>query len=47
MTDCDVYGNEGGDWTDCIADQLGQDGNISADPLFVTTLTAALGPLRS
>jgi hypothetical protein len=31
---CDVYGNAGGDWVDCIADQYGVDGNFSADPLF-------------
>lgn len=31
---CDIYGNVGGDWEGCIADQLGVDGNISADPLF-------------
>jgi len=31
---CDVYGNAGGDWVDCIADQLGINGNISGDPLF-------------
>jgi hypothetical protein len=31
---CDIYGNEGGDWTGCIADQLGVNGNICADPLF-------------
>ena len=31
---CDVYGNQGGDWTGCIAGQLGTDGNIAADPLF-------------
>ncbi len=30
---CDLYGNEGGDWTGCIAEQSGQDGNIAADPL--------------
>ncbi len=34
LTCCDVYGNAGGDWTGCIADQLGVDGNICADPLF-------------
>jgi hypothetical protein len=31
---CDVFGNEGGDWAECL---LGQDkvrGNFSADPLF-------------
>lgn len=31
---CDVYGNEGGDWVGCIADQIGVNGNISLDPLF-------------
>lgn len=31
---CDIYGNEGGDWVGAIAEQLGQDGNICADPLF-------------
>jgi len=31
---CDVYGNEGGNWVDCIAGQEGTNGNFSADPLF-------------
>jgi len=31
---CDVYGNPGGDWVDCIEDQYGIDGNISEDPLL-------------
>ncbi|MCK4547805.1 MAG: right-handed parallel beta-helix repeat-containing protein [Candidatus Eisenbacteria sp.] len=31
---CDLYGNTGGDWTGCVADQLGILGNISEDPLF-------------
>jgi hypothetical protein len=31
---CDLYGNEGGDWSGCISDQYGVDGNFSADPLF-------------
>jgi hypothetical protein len=31
---CDVFGNEGGDWVGCIADQPGINGNISEDPLF-------------
>jgi len=31
---CNIYGNEGGDWTEDIEDQSGQRGNISADPLF-------------
>ncbi len=34
LTCCDIYGNEFGDWTGGIAGQLGQNGNISADPLF-------------
>ncbi len=34
---CDLYGNAGGDWTGTIAGQLGQNGNISRDPLFCTT----------
>ncbi len=29
-----IYGNAGGDWTGCIADQLGINGCFSADPLF-------------
>ncbi|MBD3237712.1 MAG: hypothetical protein GF330_13495 [Candidatus Eisenbacteria bacterium] len=31
---CDLYGNAAGDWIGCIAGQLGQNGNISADPDF-------------
>jgi hypothetical protein len=31
---CDVYGNAGGDWVDCIATQYGANGNISLDPLL-------------
>lgn len=34
LTCCDVYGNAGGDWVDCISGQFGVDGNISEDPLF-------------
>jgi hypothetical protein len=30
-----VYGNSGGDYVGCIAGQLGLNGNISADPMFV------------
>ncbi len=29
---CDLYGNDGGDWTGCIADQLGTEGNIGENP---------------
>ncbi|MFH1680470.1 MAG: right-handed parallel beta-helix repeat-containing protein, partial [Candidatus Eisenbacteria bacterium] len=31
---CDIFGNEGGNWTGNIASQLGQNGNIEEDPLF-------------
>ena len=31
---CDIYGNNGGDWIGHIADQLGVNGNICADPMF-------------
>ncbi len=31
---CDIYGNTGGDWVGCIADQEGVNGNFSASPIF-------------
>jgi len=31
---CDVWGNEGGDWTGLLAGQDEADGNLSSDPLF-------------
>ena len=31
---CDLHGNDSGDWTGCVAGQLGVDGNIALDPLF-------------
>ena len=31
---CDVFGNVGGDWIDCIAGLDGSNGNFSLDPLF-------------
>jgi hypothetical protein len=31
---CDVYGNNGGDWSDCIEGMEVIDGNFSGDPLF-------------
>jgi hypothetical protein len=40
---CDVYGNDRGDWVDCIAGQEGMNGNICEDPLFCN---AAEGDLR-
>ena len=34
LTCSDLWGNVGGDWIGCIADQYGIDGNFSSDPLF-------------
>lgn len=34
LTCCNIYGNEFGNWVECIADQYGMAGNISEDPLF-------------
>ena len=31
---CDIHGNDGGDYTGCLAGQLGINGNISLDPHF-------------
>ena len=31
---CNLFGNAGGDWVGCIADQSGISNNLSADPLF-------------
>ena len=30
----DIFGNEGGNWVQCLKDQLGNDGNVESDPLF-------------
>jgi predicted outer membrane repeat protein len=30
----DIFGNSGGDWIGCIADQADTNGNFSADPMF-------------
>lgn len=35
LSHCNLFGNAGGDWVGDIAGQLGIDGNICADPLFV------------
>jgi hypothetical protein len=35
---CDIYGNVGGDWTGCIAQQAGVSGNLAADPLFCSMM---------
>jgi hypothetical protein len=34
ITCSNVFGNAGGDWVGCLEDQLGLNGNISADPIF-------------
>jgi predicted outer membrane repeat protein len=34
MSCTDIFGNAGGDWTTCIADQVGINGNFSLDPRF-------------
>ena len=31
---CDIFGNQGGDWTECLAGQLGIEGNFARDPQF-------------
>ena len=30
---CDLFGNSGGDWVGCVAEQYGINGNFSADPV--------------
>ncbi|MCH7879866.1 MAG: right-handed parallel beta-helix repeat-containing protein [candidate division Zixibacteria bacterium] len=42
LTCCDIFGNEGGDWVGCIADQANINGNFSADPLFCDTAAGDL-----
>ncbi len=37
---CDIFGNVGGNWISCIRDFYGEDGNISADPLFCDVANA-------
>ena len=34
MSCTDIFGNAGGNWTSCIADQLGINGNFSLNPQF-------------
>jgi hypothetical protein len=29
-----IFGNEGGNWVQCLADQLGQNGNLELNPIF-------------
>ncbi len=42
LTCCNLFGNSGGDWSDCLEDQLGMNGNFSADPLFCDPLNGEL-----
>jgi len=37
---CDIYGNAGGDWVDCVEGELVLYDNISEDPLFCDTSAA-------
>jgi len=39
---CNIYGNEGGDWTGCIAVHADMNGNFSSDPLFCNMPTSDL-----
>ena len=34
LTYCDIYQSGGSSWPACVLDQLEQDGNLSADPMF-------------
>jgi predicted outer membrane repeat protein len=42
LTCCDIYGNEVGDWADCIAGQAGINDNFSLDPKFCDIPTGDL-----
>jgi hypothetical protein len=37
LSNCDIYGNPGGNWSGCVANQYGLRGNISSNPLFRNT----------
>lgn len=39
---CDLFGNSQGDWTACIADQFGVNGNFSTDPKFCDPVNRVL-----
>jgi predicted outer membrane repeat protein len=39
---CDLFGNPGGDWVGCVADQAELQENFSADPLFCDITTGDL-----
>lgn len=47
VTCSDIFGNDSGDWIDCIADQLGVHGNISEDPYFCYEHAAELYMLEA
>jgi predicted outer membrane repeat protein len=40
----DFFGNQAGDWVDCVGSQLGVDGNISSDPLLCEPPAAGYPP---
>ncbi|MCA9729445.1 MAG: hypothetical protein R3E12_02855 [Candidatus Eisenbacteria bacterium] len=42
ITCTDIFGNTGGDWVGCIANDSGRNGNISDDPLFCDPATGNL-----
>ncbi len=42
ITCTDIFGNEGGDWVDCIAEHAGRNGNQAADPLFCDAVAGDL-----
>lgn len=44
---CNIFGNAGGDWTDCFAGDLGINGNIFADPEICNLLLGQLQLLES
>lgn len=46
ISESDVFGNSGGNWVDCIADQKYQ-GNLEVDPLFCNRATADYHLLES
>lgn len=39
---CDIYGNEGGDWTGPVAGRDGVDGNLAVDPSFCALASGGL-----
>jgi hypothetical protein len=44
---CDIYGNAGGDWVDCLEDYANINGNFSEDPLFCGSMSGSTPMLGS